>query len=549
MAADDREVIKEFLVSLGFNVPTVEVARFTSFINGSTKLVGKLAAVVVGVSVSAEALVTAFARSMEKLYYSSQRTKASAENLKSIKFAFKQIGLSADEAMGSVEAYAQGLRTQPGLKALQKHLGLEETGDAVTDLVQLIKLLSSLPHEIGAQYAQTFGIPEQIFLQWKQNMPEFEAQMKRYVELQRASGVSADQAAKDSREYMNALRDLWKQVELLWAKLAHYLLPAFHRLHQSLGRGLESITKWIDSGFKLEMGEWNESVRSLIESLGELKRMFSDDKEANWFNTLFAIIKSTGKQALHVLVDIVAAIAAIAAGRYGEAWNRLKSAGKNLVFAPEGEFGLDVMPGSPGVGSGKSAASKWRPRTNESGPVATGREGQPAANDREVTPASMFATLEEVYGLPPGLLDKMWQRESNRGDPRFMLSKKGARGHFGFMGPTAKQYGVEDPNNLGQAASGAAEMMSNMLKKYGGSLPHALAAYNWGEGRLDKYGLDKAPKETRDYISKIAGVTINQTTTIHVAGTNNPNEVAGLIANRQQVVNSDLVRNAKGALQ
>jgi hypothetical protein len=30
-----------------------------------------------------------------------------------------------------------------------------------------------------------------------------------------------------------------------------------------------------------------------------------------------------------------------------------------------------------------------------------------------------------------------------------------------------------------------------------------LAAYNWGQGNLNKYGLGAAPQETRDYITRV----------------------------------------------
>jgi len=117
--------------------------------------------------------------------------------------------------------------------------------------------------------------------------------------------------------------------------------------------------------------------------------------------------------------------------------------------------------------------------------------------------------LEQQYHLPAGLLDKVWNQESSRGAA--LLSPKGARGHFGFMGPTAKQYGVTDPNNFAQSADGAARMYRDLLKQYGGNLDKALAAYNWGQGHLDENGLDHAPAETRNYIRDIkAGMRADQ---------------------------------------
>ena len=84
-----------------------------------------------------------------------------------------------------------------------------------------------------------------------------------------------------------------------------------------------------------------------------------------------------------------------------------------------------------------------------------------------------------------------------------MRSPKGAMGHFGFMPGTANQYGVTNPDDLTQSATGAARMYSDLLKANGGDLNKALAAYNWGQGNLSSKGLQNAPKETRDYIAKV----------------------------------------------
>jgi hypothetical protein len=113
----------------------------------------------------------------------------------------------------------------------------------------------------------------------------------------------------------------------------------------------------------------------------------------------------------------------------------------------------------------------------------------------------LFNQLESQFGLPSGLLDSVWSAESGRG--RTMRSPKGAEGHFQFMPATAQQYGVLDPSNLVQSATGAARMYSDLLKQYGGDLPRALAGYNWGQGNMARKGFEAAPAETRNYIAKV----------------------------------------------
>lgn len=113
----------------------------------------------------------------------------------------------------------------------------------------------------------------------------------------------------------------------------------------------------------------------------------------------------------------------------------------------------------------------------------------------------LMTEIELQYGLPSGLLDSVWKQESNRGQN--MLSPAGARGHFQFMPKTAKEFGLKDPDDFAESADAAARKLQGLLKQYGGDLKMALAAYNWGQGNLGKYGVENAPKETRDYVKEI----------------------------------------------
>lgn len=111
-----------------------------------------------------------------------------------------------------------------------------------------------------------------------------------------------------------------------------------------------------------------------------------------------------------------------------------------------------------------------------------------------------FSDLEAQHGLPSGLLSAVMQQESG-GNTR-AVSPRGARGAFQFMPATAKQYGV-DVNDLTSSATGAARMYADLLKQSGGDLPKALAGYNWGQGNVQRKGMDNMPTETRDYIQKV----------------------------------------------
>lgn len=134
------------------------------------------------------------------------------------------------------------------------------------------------------------------------------------------------------------------------------------------------------------------------------------------------------------------------------------------------------------------ADRQWREAFGTNTPVSQG--------------SNKFADLEKQYGLPAGLLASVEKQES-RGNPN-ARSPVGAEGAFQFMPAAWKQYGAGgDIHSEADSAKAAAKYYRDLLDKFHGDLPKALAGYNWGAGNVDKYGLDRAPEETRNYIAKI----------------------------------------------
>lgn len=102
-----------------------------------------------------------------------------------------------------------------------------------------------------------------------------------------------------------------------------------------------------------------------------------------------------------------------------------------------------------------------------------------------------FAALEAKNQLPYGLLSGIHQQESS-GNALAVgpATRYGtAKGGFQFLDGTAKQYGVNDPFNMEQAAEGAAKYLKFLLDRYQGNVAKAVAAYNTGEGNVDKHDL------------------------------------------------------------
>lgn len=145
--------------------------------------------------------------------------------------------------------------------------------------------------------------------------------------------------------------------------------------------------------------------------------------------------------------------------------------------------------------------------TNTGGLLNIGRQSSQAA------PAgshqAYFRQLESKYNLPAGLLDRIWNKESSRATGA-ITSSAGAQGPFQIMPTTAADLGLvgNDVNDVDKAAAGAAAHLGRLSTKYNGDLTKVLAAYNWGEGNVDRQGLGNAPAETRDYIKLAQGLQI-----------------------------------------
>jgi Transglycosylase SLT domain len=109
--------------------------------------------------------------------------------------------------------------------------------------------------------------------------------------------------------------------------------------------------------------------------------------------------------------------------------------------------------------------------------------------------------LEAQHALPAGLLSAVMGAES-RGDRNAQNPESGAAGLFQFMPDTARAYRI-DPYDPQQAAPAAAKMLKSLYVKYDGDLDKTLAGYQWGQGRVDRLGLDHAPKATQSYIATV----------------------------------------------
>lgn len=128
--------------------------------------------------------------------------------------------------------------------------------------------------------------------------------------------------------------------------------------------------------------------------------------------------------------------------------------------------------------------------------VVTSTAASQIQSDNDVSIADRARQIEPFitessrrYGVDPRLLRILCFIES-----RYRLdavSPKGARGPMQFMPDTAIRYGLRNPHDPLQAIDAAARYLRDLLRRFGGRIDLALAAYNAGEGTVESFRTGK----------------------------------------------------------
>ena len=117
-------------------------------------------------------------------------------------------------------------------------------------------------------------------------------------------------------------------------------------------------------------------------------------------------------------------------------------------------------------------------------------------------PDTALNLAAQMFRVPLTLAQRVQQQES--GGKQGAISPKGAIGRMQLMPDTAKTLGV-NPHDEIENIWGGMKYLGDLLGTFGGSVPKALAAYNWGPKRVEQHGLSKLPRETLNFLTSILG--------------------------------------------
>lgn len=304
----DENVLREYLVSLGWKVDEAGKKRFDGALDSAGKTAAAVAAGLTAAATAIAATVIKIASGFDDLYFAAQRTNTSVANIKSLTYALSQLGVPASQAQSAIEGVARAIRTNPGTESLFRTLGVQtrdakgQIRDTVDILVDLDKALSGKPQYIGAQYAAALGLDEATFNMIRGRAAEIKKLQEEYLKRAGELGVDPDKAAKAANELMTNFRQLQSEIGLVVDKIAIDLGPPINKT-------LNDLQAWI-AEHKDEIIETIKTISKALVGVAEDIAAIVQNLQPLWdsFDGLAKAV--TGKDGLQFALEAVLAYTA-----------------------------------------------------------------------------------------------------------------------------------------------------------------------------------------------------------------------------------------------
>lgn len=257
MSAD---TIKDFLVSLGFDIDEAGANKFEAVLKGVTANVLKLGTVVEGAALSIYGFTTQIANGLDNLYWASQRTGASVAGIKALGYAASQTGGSAEAAKSSLESLSRFMRNNPGAEGFLNRLGIQTRDaqgnmrDTAAIFTSVGQQLSKMPYYRANQYAQMLGIDENTLMAMRRGLGSFNAD---YQSMLQKTGFNAERAAEQSNQFMTSMRGLTGLFGILRDKIGSNLAGG-------LSGDIDNLRKNLLDNFPKIEGTLTKTIKGIL---------------------------------------------------------------------------------------------------------------------------------------------------------------------------------------------------------------------------------------------------------------------------------------------
>ena len=128
-------------------------------------------------------------------------------------------------------------------------------------------------------------------------------------------------------------------------------------------------------------------------------------------------------------------------------------------------------------------------------------ENRPAVSIDRDGVEKLVREAAERHQVDPALVRAVIETESNWNPGA--VSRKGALGLMQLIPTTAQRFGVNDVFSPKQNVEAGVSYLKTLLERYNGNLDLAVAAYNAGEGAVDRAHGVPSYRETKNYVQRV----------------------------------------------
>ncbi len=235
----EKDILREYLVKLGFQMDQASAKKFTDFMAGAEKAVLKFMSGVAAAAVAVTAGVSKFAAQMERMYWAARHGGSSMAGLKAFERTAENLGASVESARGAVIGLASSIRNNPVMEAFFRQFGIQ-TRDAkgnireTTDLLRdMSRVFQDMDYLVANAYAKQLGITEDLLIAMRD--PAFSEMYDRQKKIAEAS----DTAAEAGQRFMVKLRALEDRVTAVGTVIGEKLIDV-------LGPRMDEAARWFE---------------------------------------------------------------------------------------------------------------------------------------------------------------------------------------------------------------------------------------------------------------------------------------------------------------